>query len=98
MLEARTRVLGHDHPDTLTARANLAGTLQALGQLGQARTIQEQVLEASSRVLGHDHPDTLTAKGNLATARPRRTDRARTMEEQVLEARAGCSATTTPAP
>jgi hypothetical protein len=33
-LERRRRVLGADHPDTLTSASNLAGDLRALGEAG----------------------------------------------------------------
>lgn len=44
---------------------NLARTLQALGQLDQARTMEEQVLEARGRVLGQDHSATIEAMTSL---------------------------------
>ena len=65
VLEARRRVLGEDHPDTLTSMNNLAETLRAQGDLAGARGWQERVLEARRRVLGEDHPDTLTSVNNL---------------------------------
>ena len=66
MLEASARLLGKEHPDTLTAMNNLAGTLYAQGDLAGARKFQEQVLEALGRLLGKEHPDTLSAMNNLA--------------------------------
>jgi hypothetical protein len=62
----RRRVLGEDHPDTLTSMNNLAETLRSQGDLGAARGLQEQVLTMRRRVLGEDHPDTLTSINNLA--------------------------------
>ena len=56
VLEARRRLLGEEHPATLTARLNLAQTLYAQGDLAGARQHQEQVLEASRRLLGEEHP------------------------------------------
>ena len=38
------RVLGEDHPDTLTSRGNLAGAYQAAGDLGRAIPLYEQTL------------------------------------------------------
>jgi hypothetical protein len=58
--------LGKEHPNTLTAMNNLAGTLYAQGDLAGARKLQEQVLEASARLLGKEHSYTLTAILNLA--------------------------------
>ena len=38
------RVLGKEHPDTLTAMSNLALTLSAQGDHAEARGLEEQVL------------------------------------------------------
>jgi hypothetical protein len=46
------------HPDTLTARNNLAQTLKAQGDLAGVRQHEEQVLEARRRLLGEEHPAT----------------------------------------
>ncbi len=59
------RLLGEEHPKTLTAMNNLAGTLYSLGDLRGARKLNEQVLEAQFRVLGENHPDTLNSMNNL---------------------------------
>ena len=56
VLAARRRLLGEEHPDTLTARNNLAATLYAQGDLAGARQQQEQVLAARRRLLGEEHP------------------------------------------
>jgi DnaJ-domain-containing protein 1 len=66
VLEARRRLQGEEHRDTLAAKNNLAQTRYTQGDLVGARTLQEQVLSASRRLLGEEHPDTLTAKANLA--------------------------------
>src|SRR6266704_145798 len=64
-LARRRRVLGEDHPDTLTSADNLAFSLQ--GVRGQAaRELGEDTLARRRRVLGEDHPDTLTSADNLA--------------------------------
>ena len=62
------RVLGADHPQTLTSRNNLAYAYQSAGRLGEAIPLYEQVLADRTRVLGPDHPDTLTSRNNLAYA------------------------------
>ena len=43
-LAGRQRVLGEDHPDTLTSRNNLADAYQAAGDLGRAIPLYEQTL------------------------------------------------------
>ena len=62
------RVLGPDHPDTLTSRNNLAYAYESAGDLGKAIPLYEQTLADRERVLGPDHPDTLTSRNNLAGA------------------------------
>ena len=62
------RVLGADHPDTLTVRNNLAGAYKSAGRLAEAVELFERVLADRVRVLGPDHPDTLTTRNNLAGA------------------------------
>ncbi|MFF9902895.1 tetratricopeptide repeat protein [Streptomyces olivaceus] len=59
-------ILGDDHPDTLTARNNLASSYSAAGRIQDALDLREQVLADCERILGDDHPDTLTARNNLA--------------------------------
>jgi tetratricopeptide (TPR) repeat protein len=83
------RVLGPDHPDTLTTRNYLAAAYQDAGRAAEAITVLEQVLTARERVLGHDHPDTLTNRNNLAAAYQDagRATEAITVLEQVLTAR-----------
>ncbi|MBT2483004.1 FxSxx-COOH system tetratricopeptide repeat protein [Streptomyces sp. ISL-94] len=63
-----TRVLGADHPQTLTSRNNLAGAYESAGDLGRAIPLHEQTLTDSTQVLGPDHPQTLTSRNNLAGA------------------------------
>jgi tetratricopeptide (TPR) repeat protein len=60
--------VGPDHPDTLTARNNLAAAYQLAGRSREAIELYESVLSDSIQVLGSDHPDTLTTRNNLAAA------------------------------
>jgi hypothetical protein len=89
VLAARARLLGKEHPDTLTAMQSLAQTLYAQGDLAGARQLQEQALEAWGRLLGREHPDTLTAMHDLALTLEEQGELigARKLQEQVLEAR-----------
>ena len=52
------RLLGNEHPDTITARTSLASTLLNLGDHRRARRLQAQLLADSERLLGSEHPDT----------------------------------------
>jgi tetratricopeptide (TPR) repeat protein len=80
------RLLGDDHPYTLTSMNNLATTRRALGDLDGARQLFEQALAAFRRVLGDDHPDTLNSMSNLAATRQDLGDLqgARKLHEQAL--------------
>lgn len=60
------RVLGKDHPNTLTTRANLAHAYLRAGQVDKAIVEFEQLLADARRILGEDHPNTLAIRGNLA--------------------------------
>ena len=62
------RVLGPDHPNTLSSRNNLAGAYESAGQLDQAIPLYQATLTDRERVLGPDHPNTLTSRNNLAGA------------------------------
>ena len=83
------RVLGPDHPDTLTARNNLAVAYQDAGRLDEAAVLHEQALAARGRIQGADHPDTLQSRDNLALAyrAAGRLDEAISLHEQALAAR-----------
>jgi tetratricopeptide (TPR) repeat protein len=65
--ETAFRLLGPDHPDTLSSRNNLAYAYELAGQLEKAISLHEQNLADSVRVLGPDDPQTLTSRNNLAT-------------------------------
>ncbi|MFD9541984.1 TIR-like protein FxsC [Streptomyces sp. NPDC060022] len=62
------RLLGDRHPDTLTARSNLATSYYQAGRTEEAIAIERRVLADSEEILGERHPDTLTARANLATS------------------------------
>ncbi|MFI7135909.1 tetratricopeptide repeat protein [Nonomuraea sp. NPDC050153] len=64
----RERVLGGDHPSTLTSRNNLAHTYQSAGDLDRAIPLYEATLAECERVLGDDHPTTRIVRGNLERA------------------------------
>jgi tetratricopeptide (TPR) repeat protein len=87
VLEATARVLGEEHPTTLTVMNNRATTLWVQGNRAEARLLQERVLEATTRVLGEEHPATLRAMGNLAETLREQGDHAgaRRLQERVLE-------------
>lgn len=58
VMEARKKVPGLEHPDTLGSMANLASTYWNQGQLKEAEYLEVQDLEARKKVPGFEHPDT----------------------------------------
>jgi tetratricopeptide (TPR) repeat protein len=67
-LTDRERVLGPNHPDTLTPRNNLAYAYASAGDMGRATPLYEQTLTDTERILGPNHPATLASRNNLAYA------------------------------
>jgi hypothetical protein len=64
-LARRRRILGEDHPSTLTSASNLAVELRQMGEYERARELDEDTLARRRRVLGEDHPDTLQLAASL---------------------------------
>ncbi|ODM22487.1 hypothetical protein SI65_00075 [Aspergillus cristatus] len=67
MLERCKKVLGSEHPDTLTSMNNLASAYWNQGRWKEAEELFVQVMETQKQVLGPDHPSTLTSMNNLAS-------------------------------
>ncbi|KAJ5888167.1 FabD/lysophospholipase-like protein [Penicillium taxi] len=65
VLEYRERVLGPEHPDTLTSVSNLGSVLDSQGRYEEAEAMHQRALEGREKVLGPEHPDTLTSVNNL---------------------------------
>lgn len=63
---ASSTSLGEDHPDTISAVANLGTIYCSQERWLEAELLDVKVLEMSARVLGKQHPDTITAMDNLA--------------------------------
>ena len=61
------KMLGKEHPSTLTSINNLALVLRSQGRYEEAERIHRRALALRERVLGKEHPDTLTSINNLAT-------------------------------
>ncbi|GAB7110710.1 hypothetical protein JCM4814A_90270 [Streptomyces phaeofaciens JCM 4814] len=58
LLADEARVFGKDHPETLSARANLARWKGEAGDSAGAAAAFEQLLADRQRVLGNNHPET----------------------------------------
>jgi len=65
-METRKRMLGTEHPFTLTSMINLASTYSNQGQWKEAEELQVQVMKARERMLETEHPSTLNSMINLA--------------------------------
>ena len=64
--ELTEKMLGKEHPNTLTSMSNLALALYSLGKYQEAKQMHRQTLELREKVLGREHPDTLESMYNLA--------------------------------
>jgi len=72
VLSMRRRVLGEEHPDTLTGASDLASSLSEQGKYAEAGEMFQATLTARQRVLGSAHPDTLGCAQRLKSVRIRR--------------------------
>jgi tetratricopeptide (TPR) repeat protein len=68
LLELQRRVLGREHPNTLTTTGNLAISLSSLGRHAEAERMQRELLRVQLRVLGAEHRDTLSTNGHLSAS------------------------------
>jgi hypothetical protein len=66
LLSVRERVLGTEHPDTLTTRHHLAHWTGQTGDSAGARDLFAELLPVQERVLGTEHSNTQTTHHNLA--------------------------------
>jgi tetratricopeptide (TPR) repeat protein len=64
-INAREKILGPEHPDTLTSATYLGSALKNQGENEEAQAIYQRVLKAREKVLGPEHPDTLTSVNHL---------------------------------
>ena len=60
-LEVCSRVLGQEHPDTLTSMDNLALIWKGHGRDIDALQLMKQCAEARAKILGANHPYTLSS-------------------------------------
>jgi hypothetical protein len=61
-LEICSKVLGQEHPDTLTSMANLALIWKGNGRDTDALKLMKQCAEAQARILGANHPYTSSSR------------------------------------
>ena len=66
-MEIRQRILGPEHPETLTSMNSLAIVLWYEGHYAEAKKLDRETLDVRRRVLGPEHPETLKSMSNLAS-------------------------------
>lgn len=66
LLPVIERVLGPEHPDSLTARADHADWTGHAGDIAEARDLYAELIPVMERVLREDHPDIKSARGAFA--------------------------------
>jgi hypothetical protein len=64
-METRKRVLGDEHPDTLTSMANLASTYREQGRWDEAFALMETCFQRRRQILGERHPYTQSSLNTL---------------------------------
>ena len=64
--QLRAKVLGPEHPDTLSSMNNYAYQLGKLGKHAEAAEQHKAVQQLHAKVLGPEHPDTLSSMNNYA--------------------------------
>ena len=67
VMDTNKRVLGPEHPSTLTSMANLASTYGGQGRWKEAEELEVQVMQIKKEMLGAEHPSTLTSMADLAS-------------------------------
>jgi hypothetical protein len=65
VMETSLRVLGQEHPNTLTSMNNIAITWKGYGRYAEALELMEECVLLQTRILGADHPHTLSSLRTL---------------------------------
>jgi hypothetical protein len=88
-MDMRKKLLGAEHPDTLSSMGNLASTYQNQGRWNEAEKLEVQVMDMRKKLLGAEHPHTLTSMANLASTyrNQGRWNEAGKLEVQVMDMR-----------
>ena len=58
VLGARNRILAVEHPETISAKANLAATYEHFRKSTEAKKLEMEVLKTSHKFLGVEHQGT----------------------------------------
>jgi len=63
----REKVLGKEHPHTLTSMSNVAQALSRQGKYAEAEKMHRETMTLREKVLRKEHPHTLTSMANLVS-------------------------------
>ena len=74
VLTMSQRLLGQEHPNTLSSMSNLGLFLRGRGRSGGSHTAFEQVVDVRRRVLGEEHPDIVDTMDYLAQTKKAQRD------------------------
>ncbi|KAJ6003887.1 hypothetical protein N7540_013169 [Penicillium herquei] len=87
-LEAREKVHGREHPNTLSCVNNLGNVISSQGKYEEAEVMYRRALQAQETVLGRENPSTLTSVNNLGLvlSSQGKYEEAEAMHRRVLEA------------
>ena len=66
-MDMTEKLLGAEHPDTLTTMGNLASTYWNQGRWNEAEQLYIQVMDMRKKLLGAEHPETITSMSDLAS-------------------------------
>ena len=88
-MEARKKILGQEHEETLSSMGMVGLAYSLGGRWKEAEELQVQVMEIRKRVLGEEHPDTLMSIANLASiySDQGRWKEAEDLQVQIIEVR-----------
>ena len=56
-MDMSKKLLGAEHPDTLTSMENLASTYRSQGRWNEVEQLQVKVRDMSKKLFGVEHPD-----------------------------------------
>lgn len=65
-LDAREKMLGLEHPDTLTSVNDLGLVLDSQGKYEEAEVMYRRAIDSREKVLGFEHPETLRSMNILS--------------------------------
>jgi tetratricopeptide (TPR) repeat protein len=85
VMETRKRVLGAEHPDTLTSMSNLAFTWKRQGRGAEALNLMEECVQLRTRILGADHPHILSSSAALIGWQAKKLDIGASTAEDMAE-------------